>query len=52
MIDYTAKEIIDAGFELIEAARRARRADRKADLKRQAFILFDEVDFKPGHLFV
>ena len=52
MIDYSPKEIIDAGFELIESAKRARRADRKADLKRQAYILFDEVGFKPGYLFV
>ena len=47
MIDYTAKEIIDAGYNLLEAAKRARKASRKADLKRQAFILFNEVNHTP-----
>jgi hypothetical protein len=47
MIDYTAKEIIDAGYNLLEASHRARKASRKADLKRQAFILFNEVSHQP-----
>ena len=49
MIDYTTKEIIDAGYNLLEASQRARKASRKADLKRQAFILFNEVNHQPAY---
>ena len=48
MIDYTVKEIIDAGYNLLEASQRARKASRKADLKRQAYILFNEVSHQPA----
>lgn len=48
MQDFTTKEIIDAGYELLEQAKRARRADRKASLRRQAYVCFNEVNHTPS----
>ena len=46
MIDYTPKELIDAGFELVEKFRRARKSSTKARLRQQAQILFLEAGFE------
>ena len=45
MEDLTAKEIIEAGYALVDAFRRARKPSTKATLKKQAKILFNEVGY-------
>ena len=46
MEDFTAKEIIEAGYNLVDAFRRARKPSTKAQLRQQAKILFLEAGYE------
>ena len=46
MEDLTAKEIIEAGYALVDAFRRARKPSTKARLRQQAQILFLEAGYE------